>query len=81
MALSQGDPGARTTTHEAFQLVQASSNFNNLVRAYRACPALAELLATDHEKCRPDLAAVMVRAGDDKWARRLDLSISATPAP
>jgi ATP/maltotriose-dependent transcriptional regulator MalT len=77
VALSQGDPGAPATAHEAFQLVQASSNFNNLVRAYRACPPLAEVLATIDE-CRPDLAAVMVRAGDDKWAQRLDLSISAT---
>ena len=77
VALSQGDPGARAAAHEAFKLVQASANFNNLVRAYRACPPLVEVLATIDE-CRPDLAAVMVRAGDDTWAQRLDLSISAT---
>ena len=77
VALSQGDPGARAAAHEAFQLVRASSNFNNLVRAYRACPPLAEVLATIDD-CRPELAAVMIRAGDDKWAQRLDLSISAT---
>jgi LuxR family maltose regulon positive regulatory protein len=77
VALSQEEPGARATAYGAFQLVRASSNFNNLVRTYRAFPPLAEVLATIDD-CRPELAAVMTRAGDDRWAQRLDLSISAT---
>lgn len=77
VAISQGDPGAREAAHKAFLLVQTSSNFNNLVRSYRACPPLADLLAAIDE-CRPELAAAMSRAGDKKWAQRLDLSISAT---
>jgi LuxR family transcriptional regulator, maltose regulon positive regulatory protein len=77
VALSQGDPGAQAAAHGAFLTVRASTNFNNLVRAYRACPPLAEVLATIDD-CRPELAMAMIRAGDDKWAQRLDLSISAT---
>jgi DNA-binding CsgD family transcriptional regulator len=77
VALTQGDPGAQAAVHGAFLLVRASSNFNNLVRAYRACPALAEVLATIDD-CRPELAAAMTQARDEKWAQRLDLSLSAT---
>ena len=77
VACSQGDPGADAAVHEAFLLVRSSSNFNNLVRAYRAYPPLAEVLATIDD-VRPELASAMIRAGDDEWAQRLDLSISAT---
>lgn len=73
--LSQG-PDGQTAAHEAFLLVRASSNVNNLVRAYRAYPPLAEALATVND-CQPELAAAMFRAGDDKWAQRLDLSAPA----
>ena len=77
VALSKEDPGARTVAHEAFLLVRASSNFNNLVRAYRAFPPLADALASIDE-CRPELASAMIRAGDKDWAHRLGLSISPT---
>ena len=75
VALSQEDPGARAAVRRAFVLVRTSSNFNNLVRAYRAYPPLVEVLATLDE-CRAELAVVMSRAGDDKWAQRVGLSVS-----
>jgi LuxR family maltose regulon positive regulatory protein len=75
VALGQGDPHASTATCEAFRLVRASANFNNLVRAYRAYPAIAEILAgTDGYKA--ELAATMIRADDSGLAKRLNLSTS-----
>ena len=53
-----------------FQLQQPRARLSCLSRH------LPKSLATIDE-CRPDLAVAMVRAGDDKWAQRLDLSISA----
>jgi DNA-binding CsgD family transcriptional regulator len=75
VALSKEDSDAETAVREAFLLVRASSNFNNLVRVYRACPRVAEVLATVDDY-RPELAVAMALAGDDTWAKRLDLSIS-----
>jgi DNA-binding CsgD family transcriptional regulator len=77
VALSQGAPDAPMAARHAFLLVRGSGNFNNLVRAYRAFPPLADALASIDD-CRPELASAMVLAGDKDWAQRLDLSISPT---
>jgi DNA-binding NarL/FixJ family response regulator len=77
VALSQQHPDAHSAIQRAFHLVRSSANFNNLVRVYRAYPPIAESLASA-DGCRAELAAAMIRAGDDKWAKRLHLSVSTT---
>jgi DNA-binding NarL/FixJ family response regulator len=57
---------------EAFALVCRSSNFNNLVRVYRICPAVARVLAKRPE-ARGELSRVMELADDFSLAKSLGL--------
>ena len=77
VALSGEAGNADVMTQRAFRLVRASANFNNLVRAYRAYPSIAESLARADD-CRAELAATMSRAKDGELAKRLDLTVSDT---
>jgi len=77
VALERDDPSGAETTVEAFELVRASSNYNNLVRVYRAYPRVAEILAAN-PTAQTDLAKAMGRAGDSVMARRMKLPIPST---
>lgn len=75
-ALKHGDPSADDLVRDAFALVRSSSNFNNLVRAYRVCPRIAHILAQD-EYARADLGRAMALAGDVSLAKELGLPMPA----
>jgi LuxR family transcriptional regulator, maltose regulon positive regulatory protein len=57
---------------EAFALVCRSSNFNNAVRVYRICPAVAGILATRPE-ARIELGRLMESVDDFSLAKSLGL--------
>ena len=70
------DQRSEDTLVDAFSLVRASSNFNNLVRAYRIYPPIARILA-QRDDLRRELGEVMSRADDSTLARSLGLPVPA----
>jgi ATP/maltotriose-dependent transcriptional regulator MalT len=76
VALEESDGEANELARAGFALVRSSSNFNNLVRAYRIRPDIARMLAED-EGSRRDLATAMVRAGDQALAKEVGLPLPA----
>jgi len=74
VALEKHDNEATELIRTGLFLVRRSSNFNNLVRAYRARPQIAYILARD-EHSRTDLAMAMARAGDQSLAREVGLRL------
>jgi DNA-binding NarL/FixJ family response regulator len=74
VALAKRDEEATELVNTAFALVQRSSNFNNLVRAYRVRPEIAHILAED-ERSHADLGIAMARAGDHSFAKAVGLKL------
>lgn len=79
VGIEQDDSRGVVSARTAFELVQTSSNYNNFVRAYRAYPPIAQVIA-DNEDYRNDIAATMTQARDLDLAKRLGLSIAPAPA-
>jgi LuxR family transcriptional regulator, maltose regulon positive regulatory protein len=75
VALEHCEESADDIVRDGFALVRSSSNFNNLVRAYRLYPRIAQILAQD-EDARTDLGRIMAGARDASLAKELGL-----PAP
>jgi ATP/maltotriose-dependent transcriptional regulator MalT len=65
---------AEDAVFEAFSLVRDSSNFNNLVRAYRIYPQIAHILASRAD-LKGELGQLMVRADDARLAKSLGLPV------
>ena len=74
VALDQRDEEANDVLHTGFALIHSSSNFNNLVRVYRARPDVASVLV-QKENARADLGLVMARAGDHSLAKEVGLTL------
>jgi DNA-binding NarL/FixJ family response regulator len=74
VALNRGDEEANELFRTGLVLVSSSSNFNNLIRAYRARPDIARILARD-EGARADLGTAMARAGDQSLAKEVGLTL------
>jgi DNA-binding NarL/FixJ family response regulator len=74
VALDRGENEAAEIVRAGFELVRSSSNFNNLVRAYRVRPQIAHILARD-EGSQADLGTAMARAGDQYLAKELGFTL------
>ena len=72
-AVLSGSADALERARGALDLAFSTANVDSFVLAYRACPAVLSLLASDAES-RPRLAGVLIRANDARLAEAHSLT-------